>query len=269
MRCHAKAVQISQGFKRVIFEHIPRAENERIVRLSMLATTYYSELPEGVYIEICEQPAYKEEAVKSVVGSDTMDWRNPITKYLTEGIPPSDGLEAEKDATAYVKKCDACQRIGNAPQLPTSSLTLVVSPIPFAMWGIDLVGNYLEPKEELSSLLWQLIISSNNGPQFEGQVLADFCEKFGIEHRFAPVYYPQANGQVEVMNRIIFKGIKKNILQSSKGRGSWIEELPTVCWSLRATPNQATVEAPFSLVYGTERFYLQKLGLKRKVMTSG
>ncbi|GAA0161008.1 hypothetical protein LIER_17427 [Lithospermum erythrorhizon] len=52
--------------------------------------------------------------------------------------------------------------------------------------------------------------------KFEGQALEDFCEKFGIEHRFAPVYYPQANGQIEVMNYIIFKGIKKNILQSGK-----------------------------------------------------
>ncbi|GAA0152327.1 hypothetical protein LIER_10838 [Lithospermum erythrorhizon] len=43
------------------------------------------------------------------------------------------------DALSYVKKCDACQQLGNAPQQPVCSLTPVVSPIPFAMWGIDLV----------------------------------------------------------------------------------------------------------------------------------
>ncbi|GAA0171697.1 hypothetical protein LIER_25671 [Lithospermum erythrorhizon] len=48
--------------------------------------------------------------------------------------------------TTYVKKCDACQQMQNAPQLPTSSLTPVVSPIPFAMWGIDLVRKL--PKAE-------------------------------------------------------------------------------------------------------------------------
>ncbi|GAA0146331.1 hypothetical protein LIER_06315 [Lithospermum erythrorhizon] len=57
------------------------------------------------------------------------------------GIDP-----AVADAIAYMKRCDACQRIGNAPQLPTSSLTLVVSPISFAMWGIGLVGKL--PKDK-------------------------------------------------------------------------------------------------------------------------
>ncbi|GAA0150511.1 hypothetical protein LIER_09438 [Lithospermum erythrorhizon] len=38
------------------------------------------------------------------------------------------------------------------------------------------------------------------------------CTRLGIEHRFASVCYPQYNGQVEVMNRTIFMGIKKNLL---------------------------------------------------------
>ncbi|GAA0172029.1 hypothetical protein LIER_25937 [Lithospermum erythrorhizon] len=63
------------------------------------------------------------------------------------------------------------------------------------------------------------------------------------------------------MNRIIFKGVKKNILHSGKGGGSWIEELPMVLWSLRSTPNQATGEAPFSLVYGTEAILPAEVGL--------
>ncbi|GAA0154240.1 hypothetical protein LIER_37832 [Lithospermum erythrorhizon] len=36
-----------------------------------------------------------------------------------------------------------------------------------------------------------------------------------------------------------------------KKRRKMGKELPTVLWSLRSTPNQATGEAPFSLVYGT------------------
>ncbi|GAA0162623.1 hypothetical protein LIER_39447 [Lithospermum erythrorhizon] len=54
------------------------------------------------------------------------------------------------------------------------------------------------------------------------------CKFLGIEHCFAPVYYPQANGQVEVMNQTIFRGIKKNLLES---RAKWYEELPRVVWS--------------------------------------
>ena len=32
----------------------------------------------------------------------------------------------------------------------------------------------------------------------------------------------------------------------------WIDELPAVLWSIRTTPNQATGQIPFALVYGAE-----------------
>ncbi|GAA0158321.1 hypothetical protein LIER_38620 [Lithospermum erythrorhizon] len=95
MRYHTKAVQVSQKFKRIIFEHIPRAENEKADRLSRLATTYYNELL-GVYVEFCDQPAYKEEVIRNIMNSNTMDWRDPIIKYLNEGMLPSDSIEAKK-----------------------------------------------------------------------------------------------------------------------------------------------------------------------------
>ncbi|GAA0178828.1 hypothetical protein LIER_29888 [Lithospermum erythrorhizon] len=92
IRYQTKAVEISQEFKRIIFEHIPRDENE----MSRLATTYYSELPEGVYVEVCDQPAYREEVVKSIVGSNSMDWRDPIIEYFVQGRLPNNTLEAKK-----------------------------------------------------------------------------------------------------------------------------------------------------------------------------
>ncbi|GAA0175286.1 hypothetical protein LIER_41890 [Lithospermum erythrorhizon] len=74
-------------------------------------------------------------------------------------------------------------------------------------------------------------------------------KRLGIKHRFAPVCYPQANGHVEVMNRTIFQGIKKNLLDSG---ARWYEELPRLLWSYRTTPSNATGETPFRLVFGTE-----------------
>ncbi|GAA0168404.1 hypothetical protein LIER_23128 [Lithospermum erythrorhizon] len=46
--------------------------------LSRLATTYYIELPEGVYVEICNQPVYEESSVCSIKGVVYEDWRTPI-----------------------------------------------------------------------------------------------------------------------------------------------------------------------------------------------
>ncbi|GAA0140256.1 hypothetical protein LIER_01637 [Lithospermum erythrorhizon] len=57
------------------------------------------------------------------------------------------------------------------------------------------------------------------------------------------------NDEVEVMNRTIFPGIKKNLLESGP---KCYEELDRVLWSYRTTPSSATGETPFSLVYDTE-----------------
>ncbi|XP_034197316.1 uncharacterized protein LOC117612783, partial [Prunus dulcis] len=45
-----------------------------------------------------------------------------------------------QDANSLVKKCDKCQRFGNVPHIPAEPLTPIVSPWPFAQWGLDLIG---------------------------------------------------------------------------------------------------------------------------------
>jgi hypothetical protein len=37
-----------------------------------------------------------------------------------------------------------------------------------------------------------------------------------------------------------------------KSKHAWVDELPSVLWSLRTTPNAATQETPFFLVHGAE-----------------
>ena len=44
-----------------------------------------------------------------------------------------------KDAYAYVKTCDKCQRFGNLIRQPTEELTPVTTPWPFAQWGLDIM----------------------------------------------------------------------------------------------------------------------------------
>ncbi|KAL5537740.1 hypothetical protein UlMin_045713 [Ulmus minor] len=45
-----------------------------------------------------------------------------------------------KDAEQYVRRCDACQRFLPLIHQPAEELNSVLSPWPFAKWGIDLIG---------------------------------------------------------------------------------------------------------------------------------
>ena len=59
----------------------------------------------------------------------------------------------------------------------------------------------------------------------------------------------QTNGQVERINGVIGDGLKKRLTGAA---GAWVEELPSVLWSLRTTPNRSTQYTPFFLVHGAE-----------------
>ena len=48
-------------------------------------------------------------------------------------------------------------------------------------------------------------------------------------------------------------GIKPRLLEPlERAADAWEEELPSVIWSLRTTPNRSTGFTPFFLVYGAE-----------------
>ena len=65
--------------------------------------------------------------------------------------------------------------------------------------------------------------------------------------------HPQSNGQVEKANGLVTSGIKKRLMTPLKrAAGAWVEELPSVLWSLRTTPNRSTQYTPFFLIYGAE-----------------
>jgi hypothetical protein len=75
----------------------------------------------------------------------------------------------------------------------------------------------------------------------------------GIKLKFASIANPKTNGQVEKANGLICNRIKKRLLAPlEKAKHAWVNELPSVLWSLRTTPNAATQETPFFLVHGAE-----------------
>ena len=191
----------------------------------------------------------------------------------------------QKEALEYAKKCDQCQRFAPNTHQPGGFLNPFSSPWPFAQWGLDIVGPFPKAAEnkkyllvgtdyftkwveteplanirdvDTKKFLWKNIVTrfrvpntliSDNGLQFDSKSFRRYCCELGITNRYSTSAYPQGNGQVEAVNKVIVNGLKKR-LDDAKGR--WAEELPHVLWTYQTTPRRSTEETPFSMSYGAE-----------------
>jgi len=94
-------------------------------------------------------------------------------------------------------------------------------------------------------------------PTFIDKELAKFYTSLGIKHVTNSVEHPQTNGQAEAANKVILVELRKR-LDNAKGR--WLEELVELLWAYKCTPQSATNESPFSLVYGANAMILVEIG---------
>ncbi|XP_074573491.1 uncharacterized protein LOC141829917 [Curcuma longa] len=201
----------------------------------------------------------------------------------------------QKDATELVNTCVHCQKYQPFGRRPTEQLKAATTSCPFDQWGLDIVGplpmgpqqkkfllvavDYFSKWVEAEALsritegavmkfLWGNIVCrygipyrlvSDNGRQFSGKKLREWCQGLSILQAFTSVAYPQANGQAEVINREIIKGLEKKLDHEG---GSWVDELPSVLWSYRTTPRESTGMTPFHLVYGGEAVVPIEVGVQ-------
>lgn len=191
----------------------------------------------------------------------------------------------QQDAQTKVRECDKCQRHAPIQSAPIAQLQPTFQPIPFAQWGLDILGpfpqatgqrkfllvatdyftKWIEAEalatitaKKVEAMVWKdiicrfgipRIINTDHGKQFDCDSFRSFCKGLDIQLRISSVAYPQANGQAEISNRTILHGLKTRL---EGAKGAWADELPTVLWAYRTTSRVSTGETPFNLVYGAE-----------------
>ena len=173
----------------------------------------------------------------------------------------------------FSRRCQKCQKHAPTIHQPSETLNSVVSPWPFARWGLDIVGklpaakggdcfilvatdyftNWMEAEAYVKvtqfngvNFIWKCIIcrfglpralTMDNGIQFNNTRVTEFSEQHEIRINFSPVYYPQANEMAEATNKVLVNNLKRH-LEGKKG--GWLEELPKVLWAQRITRKEAT-----------------------------
>ena len=90
-------------------------------------------------------------------------------------------------------------------------------------------------------------ILSDNGTEFKNNLMDQVLKQLGIERIFSAPYHPQSNSKLEVFHKYLKPTLKK---LCEKAPSNWDKYVNQVLASYRVTPNLATPEMPFFLVYG-------------------
>ena len=88
-------------------------------------------------------------------------------------------------------------------------------------------------------------VMTDNGTQFSSAAFATFLQSFAVTHRTSTPLWPQANGEVERMNRTMAKALRIAQLtgcDQSQALQEWL-------MAYRATPHPATKETPANLLF--------------------
>nr|XP_034889983.1 uncharacterized protein LOC118030069 [Populus alba] len=170
----------------------------------------------------------------------------------------------------------------NAPPTPLFNM---VSPWPFAMWGIDVIGP-INPKASnghrfilvvidyftkwvkayLYAHVTQKVVKRfiekdlicrygvpervviDNAQNFNEKMIAEICTKWKIKHSNSSPYRPKMNGTVEAANKNIKKIVQKMVITYK----DWHEWLPYALHAYRIAVRTSTGATPYSLGYGME-----------------
>ena len=103
--------------------------------------------------------------------------------------------------------------------------------------------------EYLSVHMCPWYILSDNGTELKNSIMDQVLQQLGIDRIFSPPYHPQSNGKLEVFHKYLKPTLKK---LCEKDPSNWDKYLDQVLASYRITPNLATAETPFFLVYGRD-----------------
>lgn len=190
-----------------------------------------------------------------------------------------------KDCVEAVKRCHPCQIFCRKMWVHPAPLFLVIIVSPFTKWWIDFTTchppsarghhyiimaiNYFtkwveatpmfaNDDETATLFIFNQIISkfevpkeivTNHGNYFQNRMMMELTSKLGFKQEHSSLYYPQANGQVEVVNKSL-KTILQRTINASKSNRNLM--LYLALWVYRILVTTATGFSPFQLIHGVE-----------------
>ena len=94
---------------------------------------------------------------------------------------------------------------------------------------------------------WYILL--DNGKEFKNNLMNQVLQQLGIDRILSAPYHPQNNDKLEVFHKYLKPTLKK---LCERDTTNWDQYLNQVLASYGISPNLATAETPFFLVYGRD-----------------
>ena len=123
----------------------------------------------------------------------------------------------------------------------------------FTKWAEE-IPTYAEDGKTTDLFLFNHIIArfgipkaivTDHGSHFQNKMMAELIVKLGFHHDNSTPYYPQANIQVEAINKVLKTMLHRMVGQSKL---NWHLQLFSTLWAYRTTVKTSTDFTPFQLV---------------------
>ena len=93
------------------------------------------------------------------------------------------------------------------------------------------------------------VIIINHGSHFQNSMMTELTTMLGFRQEHSSSFYPQANGQVKVVNKTL-KTILKCTINAT--RSNWHIMMYPALWAYQSNVKISTGFSPFQLVHGVE-----------------
>ncbi|XP_065017258.1 uncharacterized protein LOC135643821 [Musa acuminata AAA Group] len=243
----AEVKSLTVNFSRFTLSRVPRSENERADALAKLASKSDPEAQPEV-----EELPFRAIAIAAVSPADLQTtWVQEMLRYKRDGILLTDKVAARRLRRTQAWYSEMNGRLYKRYLYENSKMR-------------DVTGSGRGPRRDFwGTHRWANLGIQDPSPRWELDLLGPFPLASGkrryivvgvdyftkIQPRFSSLAHPQTNGLAEVTNRSILDELRRRAFVA---RLAWVDELPSILWSLRTTPKTAIGESPHSLAFRTE-----------------
>ena len=187
------------------------------------------------------------------------------------------------DVCEWCKLCQDCASVKTPPTRNRAPLQSVKVGYPLQMVAVDIVGPFTEsktgnlyilvigdyftrlmeayaiPKQEATTVARVLTnefffrysppeqLHSDQGKQFESQLVAEICKLLGTAKTRTTPYHPQSDGLIKRFNRTLISMLKT---AATEHPFDWEDQLRPLCMAYNSSINPTTNYSPFYLMFG-------------------